>query len=113
MTDRKYKGKGYVEFLANREEIRRLADKGYSITLIFNELSDNKKITIKYGQFYNLFRRSDIKIRKVDAKKLGTGIGIKKEESKKENKEPLKRQTTQQSSKLTFENNPSKHNRHF
>ncbi len=109
-----YSGRGNIEFIANLEEISDLADKGYSITLIFNHLQDEQKITIKYGQFYKLFKKNNVKIRKVDAKNLGDGVSNKKgiNEKEKKKKTPLRRQEPQ-SSKLIFENDPDKQSRHF
>ena len=46
------KGMGKVEFLANRPQILELMAKGYSSTMIYENLKENGLLTISFEQFW-------------------------------------------------------------
>lgn len=46
------KGMGKVEFLANRPQILELMAKGYSSTMIYEDLKENGLLTISFEQFW-------------------------------------------------------------
>lgn len=58
-TQKKYRGMGRVEFLACREDIRALKDRGYSLCMIYDELREKGKISISRPQFNRYHRLYD------------------------------------------------------
>jgi hypothetical protein len=68
------RGKGNIEFLACKEEITKLISEGYTITQVHEFLKNDKKITIKYGQFYKLLKMYAIKSPHLKTLKIGKDI---------------------------------------
>jgi hypothetical protein len=54
------KGKGYVEFLACKDEILSMINDGYHYTQIHQILFDQGKITTKYKNFYRILHKIGI-----------------------------------------------------
>ncbi len=106
------KGKGYVEFIANIDEIKDLADRGYSITAIHENLYNEKKITVLYKQFWKLCKIFEIKPKRIDSSRILNLImeGKQKKEESSKKKSGKKNLST---GKLEFDNNPNNQDRHF
>jgi hypothetical protein len=57
MQKRKFKGEGKVQFLAKKEEIQSLLEKGWPVSAILDQLRDEGSITLGYHQFLHYVRR--------------------------------------------------------
>ncbi|HBT97271.1 MAG TPA: hypothetical protein DEB25_06395 [Desulfobulbaceae bacterium] len=68
------KGKGYIEFLACKEEILTMLDRGYTKIYVYNMLLSQGKISTTRWNFYRVLKKLGIKKRKLEKLKIGAEL---------------------------------------
>lgn len=67
-------GKGYIEFLASKEEILNMLDSGYAKIQVYNILLSQGKLTTTRWNFYRVLKKLGIQKRKLEKLKTGAEL---------------------------------------